>query len=68
MKRIAAGALVVGAIAVGAGQAAAGYTAQVQGDVLRINGDSASDTSSSSPTGPTRSVTISSRSRTPWTT
>ena len=44
MKRIAAGALAVGVIALGAGQAAAGYTAQVQGGVLRINGDSASDT------------------------
>src|SRR5687767_6445614 len=44
MKRIAAGALAVGVIALGAGQAAAGCTAQVQGGVLRINGDSASDT------------------------
>ena len=44
MKRVAAGVLAVGAVALGAGQAAAGYTAQVQGGVLRINGDSASDT------------------------
>ncbi len=44
MRKIAAGALVVGLIGLGAGQAAAGYTAQVQGGILRINGDSASDT------------------------
>jgi hypothetical protein len=54
MKRIAAGVLAVGVIALGAGQAAAGYTAQVQGGVLRINGDSASDTFASSARSRTR--------------
>lgn len=44
MRRIAAGALAVGLLGLAAGQAAAGYTAQVQGGTLRITGDGASDT------------------------